>query len=142
MRAAAWTAAALAASAVFMGGCGADDNASTSGAGGPELELSIRADDGAGKVTSGKLICRRSEQQATGDLAGGRPAAERCRDAASLTALLQEEPGRRVCTKLYGGPQTVHVTGTIDGSEIDKRVDRTDGCEIADYARLKPLLPG
>lgn len=139
---AAWAAAALAASAVFMGGCGEDDNASKSGADGPELELSIRADDGDGKVTSGKLICRGSDRQATGDLASGRPAAERCRDAAALTALLKEKPSRRSCTKLYGGPQTVHVTGTIDGSEIDTRVGRTDGCGVSDYARLKPLLPG
>lgn len=46
-----------------------------------------------------------------------------------------------LCTMQYGGSATAHVTGTWAGRPVDARYDRGDGCEIARWDRLVPLLP-
>ncbi|MFJ7075158.1 SSI family serine proteinase inhibitor [Streptomyces sp. NPDC098781] len=46
-----------------------------------------------------------------------------------------------LCTMQYGGPATAHVTGTWAGRPVDARYDRSNGCEIARWDRLVPLLP-
>ncbi|MEU6069461.1 SSI family serine proteinase inhibitor [Streptomyces sp. NPDC047082] len=46
-----------------------------------------------------------------------------------------------VCTMLYGGPATAHVTGTWAGRPVDATYDRSNGCEIARWNRMVPLLP-
>ncbi|MFF9604255.1 SSI family serine proteinase inhibitor [Streptomyces sp. NPDC014684] len=47
-----------------------------------------------------------------------------------------------VCTMLYGGPATARVTGTWAGRPVDAVYDRGNGCEIARWDRMVPLLPG
>ncbi|MGW0418627.1 SSI family serine proteinase inhibitor [Streptomyces sp. NPDC003015] len=51
-------------------------------------------------------------------------------------------PAGSVCTMLYGGPATAHVTGTWAGRPVDARFDRSNGCETARWDRFVPLLPG
>ncbi|MEW2396606.1 SSI family serine proteinase inhibitor [Streptomyces sp. NPDC046862] len=46
-----------------------------------------------------------------------------------------------MCTMQYGGPATAHVTGTWAGRPVDARFDRRNGCEIARWDALVPLLP-
>ncbi|MFF9085673.1 SSI family serine proteinase inhibitor [Streptomyces sp. NPDC014991] len=46
-----------------------------------------------------------------------------------------------VCTPLYGGPATAHVTGVWAGRPVDASYDRGDGCQIARWDRMVPLLP-
>jgi hypothetical protein len=46
-----------------------------------------------------------------------------------------------LCTMQYGGPATAHVTGTWAGRPVDAEFDRADGCEIARWDTLVPLLP-
>ncbi|BBC34568.1 hypothetical protein SGFS_058620 [Streptomyces graminofaciens] len=46
-----------------------------------------------------------------------------------------------MCTMKYGGPATAHVTGTWAGRRVDARFDRGNGCEIARWDALVPLLP-
>ncbi|MDX3690540.1 SSI family serine proteinase inhibitor [Streptomyces europaeiscabiei] len=46
-----------------------------------------------------------------------------------------------VCTMQYGGPATAHVTGTWAGRRVDARFDRGNGCEIARWDKLVPVLP-
>ncbi|UXY28583.1 subtilase-type protease inhibitor [Streptomyces sp. HUAS TT20] len=46
-----------------------------------------------------------------------------------------------VCTMVYGGPATAHVTGTWAGRPVDATYDRSNGCEIARWNRMVPLLP-
>jgi hypothetical protein len=41
----------------------------------------------------------------------------------------------------YGGPATAHVTGNWAGRPVDTTYDRSDGCEIARWDRLVPVLP-
>ena len=67
--------------------------------------------------------------------------AELCAQARGLAALLTTQPAKdRACTQIYGGPETAHVTGTIDGRKVDRRFARTNGCEIADFTRAAGLL--
>ncbi|MCX4576106.1 subtilase-type protease inhibitor [Streptomyces sp. NBC_01571] len=46
-----------------------------------------------------------------------------------------------ICTMVYGGPATAHVTGTWAGRPVDARFDRADGCQIARWDALVPMLP-
>ncbi|SFP40156.1 Subtilisin inhibitor-like [Geodermatophilus dictyosporus] len=46
------------------------------------------------------------------------------------------------CTEVYGGPQTARVTGTWRAAPVDRAHARTDGCRIAEWDALGPLLPG
>ncbi len=50
-------------------------------------------------------------------------------------------PPDSLCTMQYGGPATARVTGTWAGRPVDATYDRGDGCEIARWDRLVPLLP-
>jgi hypothetical protein len=50
-------------------------------------------------------------------------------------------PPDSVCTMIYGGPATAHVTGTWAGRPVDARYDRSNGCEIGRWDRLTPFLP-
>ncbi|WP_329273891.1 SSI family serine proteinase inhibitor [Streptomyces sp. NBC_01451] len=46
-----------------------------------------------------------------------------------------------VCTMMYGGAATAHVTGTWAGRPVDATFDRSNGCQMARWDRLVPLLP-
>ncbi|WP_320777909.1 SSI family serine proteinase inhibitor [Streptomyces sp. CRN 30] len=46
-----------------------------------------------------------------------------------------------MCTMQYGGPATARITGTWAGRAVDARFDRRDGCEIARWDALVPVLP-
>ena len=49
-------------------------------------------------------------------------------------------PAGTACTELYGGPQTGRIRGTVGGRRVNARYSRTDGCQIARYERVAPLL--
>ncbi|GHH09928.1 SSI family serine proteinase inhibitor [Streptomyces rubradiris] len=46
-----------------------------------------------------------------------------------------------VCTMVHGGPATARLTGTWAGRPVDATYDRGDGCRIARWDRMVPLLP-
>lgn len=46
----------------------------------------------------------------------------------------------RACTEIYGGPQIATVRGQLYGEPVDARFTRADGCGIADWDVLEPLL--
>lgn len=48
----------------------------------------------------------------------------------------------RLCTQQYGGPQVAVVTGTFRGRPVNATFTRTDGCEIARWKAMGPLLGG
>lgn len=50
-------------------------------------------------------------------------------------------PGDAMCTQQFGGPATARVTGSWSGRSIDATFDRTNGCEIARWNGLRPVLP-
>ena len=49
---------------------------------------------------------------------------------------LQPVPGDVACTEIYGGPQLA----TISGSGVDATLSRTNGCEIARWDALAPVI--
>ena len=49
-------------------------------------------------------------------------------------------PPDAVCTQIYGGDETATVTGVVQGEEADATFNRTNGCEIARWDALAPLL--
>ena len=101
------------------GGCGDDGPGPATG----DDRLMITLDDGSGRVTATPIACV---------------------DAAALCAELRvilAEPGDRVCTQIYGGPERILVRGTLDGVPVDLTVTRTDGCEIDRYERITAAIP-
>ncbi|WP_445155408.1 serine protease inhibitor [Arthrobacter sp. Hor0625] len=70
--------------------------------------------------------------------------------AAALAALREHgeevffpQPGPpRLCTQQYGGPQVAVVTGRYLGRSVHCEFSRTDGCEIARWRAMAPLLGG
>jgi hypothetical protein len=51
-------------------------------------------------------------------------------------------PADMACTEIYGGPETATITGTWRGEPVDAAYRRTDGCEIARWTALAPVLTG
>jgi hypothetical protein len=45
------------------------------------------------------------------------------------------------CTQIYGGPETADVTGTFRGKPVNAHFERSNGCEIARWDRVKFLFP-
>jgi hypothetical protein len=50
--------------------------------------------------------------------------------------------GDAPCTLQYGGPASARVTGSWQGRPIDASFNKKDGCEIARWRALEPVLPG
>lgn len=46
----------------------------------------------------------------------------------------------RICTKIYGGPQSATVTGTWNGKAVSASFSRIDGCEISRWNVIEPVL--
>ena len=44
------------------------------------------------------------------------------------------------CTQQFGGPETGSLRGQVRGKAIDARFSRTNGCEIARWDKVAPLL--
>jgi hypothetical protein len=66
---------------------------------------------------------------------------EVCRAVAKLKPeTFAPTPRDVACTQQYGGPETATVTGTLRGETIDAKFSRENGCEIARWAKVEPLL--
>jgi hypothetical protein len=50
-------------------------------------------------------------------------------------------PKDELCTMQYGGPATAHITGTWHGRRVDARYSLDNGCQIARWRGLSPVLP-
>ncbi|WP_265561405.1 SSI family serine proteinase inhibitor [Streptomyces hygroscopicus] len=50
-------------------------------------------------------------------------------------------PRGRMCSMEYGGPATARISGVWAGRPVDARYDRRDGCQVARWNDLVPLLP-
>ena len=47
----------------------------------------------------------------------------------------------KMCTQVYGGPDTATIKGTWRGRDVDSRFNQTNGCEIGRWEALIGLLP-
>lgn len=100
-----------------------------------QADLTIVVNDGKGNATTWHLTCSPA--------GGDHPTpAKACAVLAEHGATaLPPVPTDRMCTELYGGPQTARITGTWQGRTVDARLSRTDGCQIARWDALVGLLP-
>jgi hypothetical protein len=117
-------AALIAAGALALTGCGGDDDppaAATTGA----TRLTVTEYDGDRVVRTTELACD------GGDVA--------CAEVVALLPRLRPEPDE-ICTQIYGGPERIVVTGTVDGDPVRAEVTRQNGCEIARYELLAEAL--
>lgn len=53
---------------------------------------------------------------------------------------LDPVPSDQICTQIYGGSQTAVIEGTVDGEPVRAELSRTNGCEIARWDALAPVL--
>jgi hypothetical protein len=76
-------------------------------------------------------------------VSGNHPAgAAACAHLETLADPFAPIPADRMCTQIYGGPQTAHVTGRWKGAAVDLRLSRVDGCRTEQWNSLGPLLAG
>ena len=66
--------------------------------------------------------------------------ADGCDTAAIAEVVASTEDTMRACTELYGGPETAHLTGTLDGEPVDVTITRSNGCGVNDYDALFEAL--
>jgi hypothetical protein len=99
---------------------------------GPTTELTITLDDGAGPVTW-TLTC---------DPPGGThpDALAACAALAEMAAPFAPVPKDLMCTQVYAGPERAVVTGTWQGQLVQASFKRTDGCEVARWAKHAAVL--
>ena len=114
--------------------CGEDDEAATPtptpASGLADLTLVVDGDgpgpEGAKEV---EVRCEAADDSAL------------CRDVAGLAPDdFAPTPANMACTQQYGGPQTAQVTGTLHGERIDATFSREQGCEIARWDAVVPVL--
>ena len=55
---------------------------------------------------------------------------------------LAPAPDHQACTQQYGGPETAHVQGTLQGDPIDLDFSRQDGCAISRWDAASILWNG
>ena len=118
---------------VAVAGCGGEDEGPGSSPAGPttaELTFVYRADESAGaeRIT---LTCPGSD----------RAARETCRELGRVPAeTFDPVPPDTACTEIYGGPETLRVTGRLTDETIDSGFSRVNGCEISRWDSLSPVL--
>jgi hypothetical protein len=133
---------ALAACAAQPGNAAGDATGSSNSAAGgnstrAENDLVVELDRGDGSaVERYTLTC--------GDTADGdHPASqEACDHLAAMEDPFAPLSADKICAQVYDGPQTAYVTGRWRGEPVDLHLARNDGCRIAQWDGLGPLLPG
>ncbi|MFD4026085.1 SSI family serine proteinase inhibitor [Streptomyces sp. NPDC058576] len=75
----------------------------------------------------------------------GQAACDRLAEAGATRAgrqeLFQPTPEGTMCTMIHGGDATARIVGTWEGRAVDTTASRLDGCEIARWNSLVPVLP-
>src|SRR4051794_3401086 len=106
----------------FAAGCGAEDE-SAAPAQGRFAQLVVRVDADGNGAKPGKqveLTCATPDENAA------------CRAASRLQAAdFEPVSPKRVCTDIFGGPETATITGELDGQAVKGTFRRANGCEVA-----------
>ena len=128
------------------GGGGDDDSAggepaptddALAGSDRPLNDLLVEQDLGDGSPPQRwTLVC-------AGTATGDHPQAEAaCAHLADVADPFAPLPTDLLCAEVYGGPQTATVSGVWNGEPVALELARRNGCEIAQWDSLGPLLPG
>jgi hypothetical protein len=67
--------------------------------------------------------------------------ARACAALAALKAPFAPTPKGSVCTEVNGGPAVAYVRGTFRGRRVEATFNRSDGCEIERWNRVRVLFP-
>ena len=119
-------AALIAIVALAAAGCGGDDDAPPAAASTPGVtRLTVTEYDGERVVRTTELACGPDDTV--------------CAEVVALLPRLRPDPGE-VCTQIYGGPESITVTGSVEGEPVTAVVTRVNGCEIARYDLLTKAL--
>jgi hypothetical protein len=122
----------------LLAGCGEDDEAEapaptqapSSPASLADLKLTVDS-DGSGRQPPKEVEVRCGEGQESALCTGV--------DQLDPEAF-EPTPPETACTQQYGGPETARVTGTLRGERIDAEFSREDGCAIARWDAVVPVL--
>jgi hypothetical protein len=134
------TLVAVAAVALAVAGCGGQRPVAVRGDG-PATSLRVEVRPAPGATPRRATLTCDGSPAATGFIADSRAACDLVTvDAKARARLVSGAPAHQVCTQLYGGPQRAEVTGRITGRPVEVTVTRADGCGVADWSLLQPLL--
>ncbi|MFN8027136.1 MAG: LysM domain-containing protein [Acidimicrobiia bacterium] len=121
-----------------LAACGGSGSGSSSAS--TSLTITTRTGSESVLVPSEATLECGATPKATGFLAdAAEPACAAVADGA-VTKVKQSQKSGRLCSQIFGGPQTAHITGTIDDKDVNLRVDRTDGCGVEDWTALEAVL--
>jgi hypothetical protein len=67
--------------------------------------------------------------------------AKACRTLAGLKTPFAPTPPGVFCTQISGGPQVAYVRGTFRGRRVTAWFNRSNGCEIERWNRVRVLFP-
>jgi hypothetical protein len=117
------------AGAALVYGCGGDD-ATSRAAASTNLMIGLDADGQGGKPPQNtQVLCEEGMDTSP------------CPQLAELSASdLAPMPPKTACTEIFGGPEVVTITGTLDGEAVDAKLTRANGCEIDRFDRFAPVL--
>jgi len=68
------------------------------------------------------------------------PGDKHCTSVDKLSLNDLELPNNRVCTQQYAGPTIAWITGVLNGQNAKIEMNVANGCEIARWNRLAPIL--
>jgi predicted secreted protein len=106
--------------------------------------VALRVEVGTGEVL-GALVATIAVEGGTGSVTGyltdPAPVVAALSNSDATGLLVNGPDEQQACTEQYGGPDVAHITGAIGSATIDVTIDRADGCGIADWDLLQPLLP-
>ena len=126
--------------ALTVAGCGGERPVAVRGDG-PVTSLRVEVLPKPGAAARRATLTCDGSPTATGFIADPRAACDLVSgDAGVRERLFAGSPADQVCTQVYGGPQQAQVSGRIVGRRVDATVTRVDGCGVADWSRLEPLL--
>ena len=111
---------------LLLAGCGAESgSAPAPGDSAPATVLTVTVD-----------------RDGTGPYPAKRARVNCAADACPTVPAIAFEPvsKRRVCTDIFGGPETASIEGTLRGKTVSARFSRRNGCEIARWEAAAALL--
>lgn len=99
-----------------------------------DLQIEIDLGDGSAPATW-TLTC-------AGNVEGSHPEAQAaCDHLAGLDRPFAPLPEDVVCSQEYGGPESARVLGRWHGEPVELELSRVDGCRIAQWNSLVPVVP-
>ena len=105
-----------------------------------DTALSVTATDGE-RTRRATVRCVAGSRRVTGFLKG-RDVKRLCGLIAGMRGVLvAPRPTDVSCTGVFGGPDRARVTGRLRGERVDRRFNRTDGCQISYWDAAQRILP-